>query len=154
MGIGWANAFTRTREKIMGKRYVITDDLTDQEIDGVSTRVRLVLDYLDDKDEIVREEASIPLDVSANSVESLKALVLSNDAVTFITRMRPLLTVNGNSDNEVVRKWAREAHPELGIKERGRIPAEVTALYRREVTARINAEDPTRTRANPATVTK
>jgi hypothetical protein len=126
----------------MARKTIIADDLTDVEIDakdGVSATVSAT--FVPAEGEPIELEVS--WDLTNYTAQSLIALIESSDLAGFISDMRPLVKLAGteNSDSEIIRRWVKEAHPEIKVGEKGRIPAEVRALYRREVSARTDAGD-------------
>lgn len=128
----------------MGKRTIFVDDLTGQEIisgDGTYTvSITLSISPQGVKD-ATGEVYKADWDTSHNTQSALIDLISEADLATFIVRMRPLVTVKDVIDSDVIRKWVRDVHPELKIKERGRVPADIKALYNREVVQRVNAAD-------------
>lgn len=120
----------------------VVDDMTSREIEGKAYSLTINVTYTevgsaDTGDEIVSEGT---YEVSYKTARAFIDLANDADLAAFVIEMRPYLKLN-SADPEVVRKWARTAHPELNINERGRIPSEVMALYRREVVQKANAAD-------------
>lgn len=121
----------------MPRRLIWSDSLTLKEIDGALYRTDVTVSFtpLDNDGEPVK--GSEPKTITAvwdsgeNMVDAMTDLVEGSDLAAFIIRTRSLVSLA--ADPEVVRKWAQSTHPELKVPDRGRLPADVYALYRREV---------------------
>ncbi len=126
----------------MARREIIADDLTDVEIDGDAVTASVTLSILRKGADPI--SLAVDWDLSNYSAESFYALIETGDLAGFIADMRPMIKMAGTdnaTDSEVIRKWFREAHPDEKIGDKGRIPAEIRARYRREVTTRTEAGD-------------
>lgn len=126
----------------MAKKQIIVDDLTDAEIDQDAVRftAKISLALIASNAEDQPEEFTAEWDLAQLTADAFRTLVDGSDLATFITRLRPLVKINA-PDSDVVRKWIQTNHPELKLKDRGRIPADMMALYRRESQAKSQAED-------------
>lgn len=118
----------------MAKKVIVVDDFTDKAIEGtgVTLTVSLTLN-VNGQDETWTSSDN---DVAENTALAFKALVENNDVATFIGRLNKLVSAISADDTDRIRKWAKEAHPEFNVGDKGRLGAEVIAAYRREV---INA---------------
>lgn len=124
----------------MARRTIVVDDLTDQEIDGVSSYVVTGTVSINVAGSEDIKTYDVSWEVAGNTAESFRDLFEHNDLATFIGRLRPLVKVN-TVDSDVVRKWVKANHPEIQVAERGRLGAEIMALYRREGIAKSDAPD-------------
>lgn len=118
----------------MGRRTIITDDLTDAEVLGASHEITLTLAMTDSKGET--HELADKFEISEFTLGALKDLI-DGDLPGFIVKMRPFVKAQ-TSDSAVVRKWARDNS--VSVPEHGRIPADVMAKYR-AATATVDAPD-------------
>lgn len=133
----------------MARKTIIVDDLTDAEIDDEPVVIDITLKITPPGNDVEALEFASEWETGDNTAESLRALVEFADLATFVSRMRTVIKLT--ADPDTVRKWAREKHPELNIQTRGRVPAEVMALYRREVVQKLNpVSTPTTPAANAA----
>jgi hypothetical protein len=123
----------------MAKREIYADDLTGAEIDDprFMVAIDMVITPVGSKP---HAPIKVTWDLSLNTTEAITNLIEHSDIADFILRMRPLVKL-ATPDYSVIRKWAKEAHPEITIGEKGRVPADVLALYRREVVTRVSAPD-------------
>lgn len=120
----------------MGQRIIYTDDLTDREItaDAATFHVWLTLEISEATDDAAKVEFKTDrLDVSALTAESLQILVEKHDLAGMIAALRPVVSGKVNADSEKIRAWVKDKHPEITVKERGALPVEAMAAYRREV---------------------
>lgn len=123
----------------MAKREIYADDLTGREIEDGHFDAILSLG-------ICKHGGSMPTpvtvtwDLGMHTAESLENFVKNSDLADFIVRMRPMVKI-ATPDLDVIRKWVKSAHPEIMVGDRGRMPAEVMALYRREVVNPVSAAD-------------
>lgn len=132
----------------MARKYIFADDITGKEVEGGLFRADMTLSItaLTDEGEPMMDEDGKPQvftaewEVSGNTSAALQSLVADSDVVSLILRLRPLVSL-ATADSSVIRAWAKAAHPELTVPDRGRVPAEITALYRREVVAKVNTSD-------------
>lgn len=128
----------------MGKRTIFVDDLTGQEIESgdatYTVSITLSITPQGVKD-ATGEVYKVDWDTTHNTQSALIDLISEADLATFVVRMRPHVTVKDVIDSDVIRKWVKDTHPEIKVKERGRVPAEIKALYHREVVQRVNAGD-------------
>lgn len=130
----------------MARRAIFADDLTDTEITGdvYGVTVKLSVVKLDAQGN--PEDGQTPTDydaeweLSTNSTAAVTALVENADLVDFMLRLRNAVSL-AVADSATIRAWAMKEHPEFKVPERGRIPVEVTAAYRREVIAKMDAPD-------------
>lgn len=128
----------------MAQRTITTDDLTTNEITGNVIHATLTFTLYDGEGNAIEngEHESDVMDLTEFTANALGNLVAKRDLPSFISAMRPLIRIQpAGSDNNAIRKWARETHPELGVKEHGAIPADVIARYRREVTNKTESGD-------------
>lgn len=117
----------------MARKTIIVDDLTDAEIDaGEEQSIKLVLTVGKPDDNVV---TTAEWEVSKFTVGCLESL-LTGDLADFIVQMRPLVKVTVST--ETIREWVKKTHPEITVNDRGRLPAEIPALYRREVIQKLN----------------
>ena len=125
----------------MARRTILADDLTDTEIDGTGVSASVALTLIRHGEDPI--EVKVDWDLSNYTAEALYALVSSADLAGFVSDMRPLVKTAGTeqTDSEIIRKWYREAHPEGKIGDKGRIPAEIRAMYRREIVGKTEAGD-------------
>lgn len=129
----------------MPRRSIWSDSLTDKEIDGQLYNVKVTLQLAPADNDGKFDETQVDTfmaewDLGGNSAEAVKSLVAHADLVDFMLRLRNQVSL-ATADSSVIRAWAKSAHPEFKVPERGRIPAEVTAAYRREVVAKVAASD-------------
>lgn len=135
----------------MPRRYIWSDSLTSREIDGQLFTAKMSVEFQAVDDQGNAEKDAKPTayaaewDVAENTAQAIQALIENDDLVTFILRLRNMVSLA--ADPEIVRKWALEQTNADGskrypaLKERGRVPADITAAYRREVTTKTNAAD-------------
>lgn len=131
----------------MARRYVVVDDLTDTEIEGESTLLMITVQPMTvisakgkpDEFQPDGDAISSTWELSKYTADSLTDFVSMSDLADFVVRMRPLVKLAAG-DSEVIRKWVKDAHPEIKVGDKGRIPAEIQALYRREVIQRSDAQ--------------
>jgi hypothetical protein len=129
----------------MARKYIVVDDLTGNEIEGNSVAIRITvqeisLDALGVATVIPGTEVASEWELTDYTAGAVQDFVGTGDLPDFIVRMRPMVKL-ASAETEIIRKWAKEKHPEMKVEARGRIPAEVQALYRREVVQRTEAGD-------------
>jgi len=133
----------------MARKMIIADDLIDLEITesqiyAVKMTIEIVTPETADSDgkPVAPEklETSAEWELAAITANSLYRLVNDSDLASLIGTLRQFVKVAA-PDSEIVRKWARETHPELKVPERGRLGAEIVALYRQEVVRKSETGD-------------
>lgn len=130
----------------MGKRQISFDDFTNAEIMSTVFSLKLTLELTgkdDETGELVTLTASPDeFDVTQTLGEAFYALVANADLASFIGRTRGMVKVtSAETDSATIRKWAKNHTPPITVNERGQIPADVLAQYKREIADRAAAAD-------------
>jgi len=124
----------------MARVTVIKGDHTDVEIEGEANVKAITLTVEIEDSEPIKAE----FEDTAYYAESLEFLAAGNLA-EFVSRVKQFVK-NAPQDSEVMRTWLREyraSHPEVKweIGAKGRVPADLQALYRREISKAVPSPD-------------
>lgn len=113
----------------MGLKQIFFDDLTGNELDEGELAPTILSLQIGDK------SYAAEWDLSKYTATALTQFIEHSDLAGFFILMRPMLKLV-QPDSEIIRQWVKANHPEIKVGSKGRIPAEIQALYNREVVSK------------------